>query len=78
MSDMGGARLAFQSMDTGGPGNPFREGGRAPAGPILTDSGGNNVSLQNPGARPCHADGLQLCRCRDRIVRRQYHQRELE
>jgi len=54
----------------------FAEGGPPRrAGPILTDRRRKQRLTSNPGARPCHADGLQLCRCRDRIVRRQYHQR---
>ena len=44
-----GAVVGFQSMYPG-PGNNIREGGRAPAGPVLLDSAGNPVSLFTLGA----------------------------
>ncbi len=59
----GGVVLAFQSMATNGAGNQaFREGSRDPAGPILTDSGGNPVSLQTfgPNAAPTDSSYVNL------------------
>jgi hypothetical protein len=41
--------IAVQSMSTGGPGNPYREGGRAPFNDVLLDGAGNPVSLQTYG-----------------------------
>src|SRR5215468_1946984 len=44
----GGAVIAFQSMDP----STFREGGRAPAGPVLTNSAGQPVNLQTFAPQP--------------------------
>ncbi|MBL9166525.1 MAG: hypothetical protein JNN07_02150 [Verrucomicrobiales bacterium] len=51
----GNVLAASQSMSTGGETNPFREGGRAPAGEVLLDGAGNPVSLQTYGSAPASA-----------------------
>jgi len=53
----GGVVIASQSMATNANGISIREGARPAAGPILTDSAGNPVSLQTLGSGALPNDG---------------------